>query len=179
MFKKTITYENFNGEKVSKDFYFHMSKVELMEMAADANVMMDRIKRIIEASDAKAILKEFSALIRASVGVRSEDGERFVKDEAAQSLLFDSPAFDELLMELATSADAGAEFVRQLVPEKMQKELKAQLEKQSGKVPDPFAENEDRRPLYQREHRHPTEAEMLEMSKQELAAAFMYREQKL
>jgi hypothetical protein len=178
MFKKTVTYQNFNDETVSKDFYFHMSKAELLEMAADGNVMMERIKRIIAANDGKAILKEFRELIWASVGIRSEDGNRFVKDNDAKRELFESPAFDELLMELATSADAGADFVRQLIPEKMQKEMQKQLEKQQGTetAPNPFADKEDKRPAWEREHRHPTDAEVREMSKEELVRAIQFRQ---
>ena len=178
MFKKTITFENFNGEQVTQDFYFHMSKAELLEMAADGNVMMERIKRIIAANDGKAILREFRVLIMTSCGLRTEDGSRFIKTPEAQSTLMDSPAFDELLMELCTNADAGADFVRQLIPEKMQKEMKAQLEKQqtgNSKAPDPFAEKKDERPAWEREHRHPTDAELQAMDKTELARAFKAR----
>ena len=32
MLKKTITYEDFNGETVSEDFFFHLSKAELVEL---------------------------------------------------------------------------------------------------------------------------------------------------
>lgn len=189
MFKKTITFEDFNGEKVSKDFYFHMSKAELLAMAADGDVMVERIKRIIASKDGAAIIKEFRELIEDSVGMRSEDGERFIKDPVAVSNLVDSPAFDELLMELCTDAKASAEFVRQLVPEKMQKEMQEALKNQTvikpedelilrkdGSVPDPFGEKEDTRPLYQRENREPTNAELLKMSRDEISAAFRWRQ---
>lgn len=179
MFKKTITFENFNGEKVSKDFYFHMSKAELLAMAADGNAMVARINRIIESSDGAAIIKEFRQIIEAAVGMRSEDGERFIKDPIAVSNLIDSPAYDELLMELCTNAEASAEFVRQLVPEKMQKEMQEALKNQTvvredGSKPDPFGDKEDTRPPYQREHRQPTNAEIIEMSKEEIAEAFAW-----
>ena len=32
MFKKTITYTDFNGNERTEDFYFHLSKAELAEM---------------------------------------------------------------------------------------------------------------------------------------------------
>lgn len=179
MFKKTITFENFNGEKVSKDFYFHMSKVELLTMAAEGNVIVDRINRIIAANDGKAIVKEFEEFIKLSIGMRSEDGERFIKSVEAQSYLLDSPAYDELLMELCTNAEASAEFVRQLVPEKMQKEMQEALKNQTvvredGSKPDPFGDKEDTRPAYQREHRQPSNTELLKMSRDEIREAFTW-----
>jgi len=174
MFKKTITFEDFEGEQQSQDFYFHISKAEFMELAFSGDDMKKRIERIIAAQDGKAILNELRDFIKLSVGMRSEDGTRFLKTPEAQSYLLDSPAYDELLMELATDAKASAAFINQLVPEKMQKEMKEQLAKQTGnsKAPDPFAEKKDERPAWEREHRHPTDAELQAMDKAELARAF-------
>lgn len=176
MFKKTISFEDFNGNQKKHDFYFHISKAELLEMASAGDAMQKRLQRIMAAKDGSAILQEFRDLIKLSVGVRSEDGQRFIKDAEAQSTLFDSPAFDELLMELATDAHASAEFVKQLIPEKMQKEMMTKLQESQG-APDPFADKEDVRPAYQREHRLPTNTEVREMSADELAAAWQWREE--
>lgn len=178
MFKKTIEYEDFNGQRVTKDFYFHMSKAELLEMAADGNVMLERIKRIIESKDGKAILKEFREIIWHSVGVRSEDGARFVKDNDAKRQLFESPAYDELLLELCTDAEASSQFITQLIPEKMQKEMQAQLEKQgTTETVDPFKQpaDDDPRPVWMKEERNPTQEELRGMNAEELRLAFQHR----
>lgn len=176
MFKKTIQFENLDGQTVSKDFYFHLSKTELLEMSGDGDEMIKRIKRIIDTKDIRAIVGEFRELIKLSVGVRSQDGSQFLKTPEAQSQLLDSPAFDELLMELCTNAGASAEFVNNLIPKKMQDELQARLKAQGeGKVPDPFKEPEDPRPAWEREHRHPTDAEVQAMDKDELVRAMRFR----
>lgn len=178
MFKKTITFEDFNGIKQTQDFYFHLSKADLLAMATDGNAMMARIQGIIDAKDGKAILSELRDFIELAAGLRSEDGSRFIKTSEAKSVLMDSPAFDELLMELATNTDASVEFVQQLIPQKMQDELKAQLEKNvksDQAVPDPFKEQEDLRPAWMKEHRHPTKEELLGMSAEELKLAFRNR----
>lgn len=179
MFKKTITFKNFNDEEVTQDFYFHLSKAELLAMAADGNAMVERINRIIATKDGHAILKEFRELIKEAAGIRSEDGSRFIKTDEAKSELMDSPAFDELLMELATNADASAAFVRQLIPEKMQKEMQEQLAKQTftAEAPDPFKSYEptDLRPTWLKEDRNPTDQELKSMSKEELMLAFQHR----
>jgi hypothetical protein len=179
MFKKTIKFEDFDGNEQSKDFYFHISKADLIAMASGGDEMQARLERIMAAKNGAGILKEFRDLIKIACGVRSEDGQRFVKDPEAQSTLLDSPAFDELLMELATDANASAEFVRQLLPEKMQKEMLDKLKENQApaQIPDPFADKEDGRPAYQREHRLPTNAEVREMSADELAAAWRWREE--
>jgi predicted secreted protein len=177
MFKKTIKFEDFNGVEVEKDFYFHISKADLIRMGVRGEGDMEaRIKRIIAAKDNEAIFREFEDIIRLSVGIRSADGQSFIKTEAAQSQLLNSPAYDELMVELATDAAASSEFIRNLLPEKMQKELKTQLEVlKEDKTPDPFAEKEDTRPAWEREHRHPTDAEVQNMDKAELVRAMRFR----
>lgn len=170
MFKKTIKFEDFNGIEVEKDFYFHLSKSELLGMAGDGKTMQERIKKIVATEDIAGVLQEFRALIKLSVGVRSEDGQRFVKDREAQSHLLDSPAFDELLFDLISRPDGAAEFVKQLIPEKLQKEFQEQL--------NPNATTEvDDRPAYQKENRPPTKKELEEMSKAEMTAAFAWAQQ--
>lgn len=179
MFKKTISFEDFNGNQKKHDFYFHISKAELLEMASAGDAMQKRLQRIIAAKDGSAILQEFRDLIKLSVGVRSEDGQRFIKDEAAQSTLFDSPAFDELLMELATDAHASAEFVKELIPEKMQKAMIDKLQESQG-APDPFAyEDGSSKPAYVQENRQPTQSELQAMSKDELVQAMAWRQKQL
>lgn len=177
MFKKTIEYEDFNGDKVTKDFYFHMSKAELLEMAADGNAMMERLNRIIADKNSKAILREFRVIIMSSCGLRSEDGQRFVKTPEAQSELLDSPAYDELLLELCTKADASVEFVKNLIPEKMQKEMQEQLKLQNAETVNPFKEpaDDDPRPTWLKEGRNPTPVELQNMSKEEMILAFQNR----
>lgn len=171
MFKKTIHFENLDGESVSKDFYFHMSKTELLGMAAEGEEVINRINRIISTKDAKGIINEFRELIKLSVGIRSPDGTQFSKSPEAQAQLLDSPAFDELLLELCTNAGASSEFVRQLIPEKMQQQFLDQIKAAEGNTLDPFKEPSDPRPVWEREHRRPTDAELQAMDRDELVRA--------
>jgi hypothetical protein len=182
MFKKTIKYTNFAGEEVEKDFYFHLSKNDLMRMAVDGS-FQDRIKSIMSSKDNKRILEEFEDILRACAGVRSPDGERFIKDAAAQSELFDSPAYDELLFELLQNPVMATEFIGNLLPKKMQEDLKKEISKvaDGNDLPDPFGADplvedlEDKRPAYQKENRNPTPKELQDMSPAELQEAFRLR----
>lgn len=176
MFKKTIKFENFNGVEVERDFYFHLSKAELAALATDADSMQERIKRIQETKDVRAVINEFREIIKLSVGVRSEDGERFIKDGDAQSSLLDSPAFDELLFGLIQEPNAAADFIKQLVPEKLQKQLEEEIAKNGG-APDPFKDPQDDRPAYQKEHRLPTSTEMRDMTQPQMNDAWRWREE--
>jgi hypothetical protein len=172
MFSKTIKFKDYNGNEQEKEFYFHLSKSELAMLSAGSDDMKAKLERMIKAKDNAAILKELRDLIKLAVGVRSEDGERFIKDADAQSQLLDSPAFDELLFELFVGTNTN-EFFLKLVPEEMQKELEEFISKQGG---DPFKEPEDTRPAYQKENRKPTDAEQRAMTRAELAEAWKWTE---
>jgi hypothetical protein len=168
MFKKTITFTDFNGDTQTKDFYFHLSKAELAAMGAGGDAMMSRLQRIIDAKDGLAILEEYRKLIRLACGVRSEDGQRFIKTPDTQSDLLDSPAFDELLMELFTTTTAATEFINQLVPQKMLKEMMTAAEKSSGDE----TPQEDTRPDWIKEGRTPTHAELRDATPDQIQLAF-------
>lgn len=171
MFKKTITFTNFNGEKITKDFYFHLSKAELVRMGADST-MEERLNRMISAKDNVAIMQEFEQLIRLAVGIRSEDGNSFIKSPEAQAQFMFSPAYDELLVELVTNADAAVDFVQQLLPEKMQKELREQM----GIKSDTTAETDNRpgpqMPDWIREQREPSLVELRNATPEQMQMAF-------
>jgi hypothetical protein len=178
MFKKTIEFEDFNGDKRTQDFYFHLSKGEIAAMGAGANAYMNRIKRIAENKDGLAIIEEFRAIIKMACGARSDDGSRFIKTPETQSALLDSPAFDELLMELFVDAEAGAQFMDQLFPKKMIKELIEQAEKQQrnsqvpSNAPNDVLSEEDTRPEWIRENRAPTQQELMAATPEQIQLAF-------
>ena len=175
MFKKTIKFKSFDGEDREKDFYFHLSNSELALLSAGADDMKARVERIMKAKDNLAILHELRNLVSLACGIRSEDGERFIKTPEAQSELLDSPAFDALLFELFVGKNA-VEFFSKLVPESQQKQIKELVEQQTA---DPFKEPdmEDRRPAYQKENRRPTQTELQRMNTTEMQEAFRWTEQ--
>jgi hypothetical protein len=56
-------------------------------------------------------------LIEKSYGVKSLDGKRFEKSEDITRAFKQTPAYDELFMELVTDADKAANFVNGILPE--------------------------------------------------------------
>lgn len=123
MLKKTITYTDFNGDEVSEDFYFHLSKAELVELEVSREGgLQEALKRIIETEDGKEIIAEFKNIILSSCGQRSEDGKRFVKNQAVRDEFESTEAYSALFMELVTDADKAAEFVRGVIPQDLAEE---------------------------------------------------------
>ena len=117
MYKKKITYKDYNGTERTEDFYFNLTKAELMEMEMSTNGgMAELINRVTAAQDAPAIIKIFKELILKAYGEKSLDGKRFIKSEELATAFAQTEAYSELFMELATDADKAAEFVNGIVP---------------------------------------------------------------
>lgn len=117
MLKKTITYTDYNGVERKEDFYFNLTKAEIMEMEMSiSGGLTEMINRIVAAQDAPAIIKIFKELVLKAYGVKSPDGKRFIKSDELATEFAQTEAYSQLFMELATDADAASAFVNGIVP---------------------------------------------------------------
>lgn len=117
MLKKTITYIDYNGTERTEDFYFNLSKAEVMEMEmSTSGGLAEMIKRIVDAQDAPAIIKIFKDLVLKAYGVKSPDGKRFIKSDELAVEFSQTEAYSNLFMELATDADAASKFINGIIP---------------------------------------------------------------
>lgn len=117
MLKKTITYTDYNGVDRTEDFYFNLSKAEIMEMEmGTSGGLSEMINKIVAAQDAPAIIKVFKDLILKAYGEKSPDGKRFIKSDEIATAFSQTDAYSQLFMELATDTDAAAAFVNGIVP---------------------------------------------------------------
>lgn len=126
MLKKTITYTDYNGNERTEDFYFNLTKAEIMEMEmSTSGGLAEMIQRIVAAQDAPAIIKVFKDLVLRAYGQKSADGKRFIKNAELRDEFEQTEAYSILFMELATDADAAGKFVNGIVPADMSKQLPA------------------------------------------------------
>lgn len=117
MIKKTVQYTDFNGDAQTEDLYFNITKAELTEMALSVEGGLDvKIKKITEAKNSKELIEIFKDILTRSVGRRSEDGKRFVKNSVITEEFTSSEAFSTLFMELAFDEGAAAEFIKGIMP---------------------------------------------------------------
>ncbi len=120
MLKKTITYEDFNGETRSEDFFFNISKQELITMElVEKNGLASYLKAIVDSKDGKAIMDKFNEIIMMSVGQKSEDGRRFIKNQDVRDEFASTGAYEALFMELVTDAAAAATFIKAILPQNL------------------------------------------------------------
>lgn len=126
MIKETITYTDYNGGTRTEDFYFNLTKAEIMRMEMSTQGgLAERINRIIAAQDTPSIIAVFEDLIQKSYGVKTPDGRGFLKRPEDLEAFIATEAYSELFMKLATDADAAAKFVNGIVPAAMAKEIAA------------------------------------------------------
>lgn len=117
MIQKTIKYTDFDGNPVEETYYFHLTKGELIDWAAEGDDgFAGKIAAIAKEGDPIKILPMMKEIILRSYGVRTSDGKSFVKDPELVKNFKYTQAFDELYVELSTDANKAAEFVNGILP---------------------------------------------------------------
>ena len=134
MLTKTISYEDFDGNKVTETLQFNLTKTEAMEIAfalpddvkktvADGPTDMTEeiAKKILARMGDTKIVDFIKTVVLKAYGVKSEDGKRFIKTDEngnPMSIAFSQTmAYDAIITELMTSDETAAmNFVNALLP---------------------------------------------------------------
>lgn len=126
MVKKTITYTDYNGETREEDFYFNLTKPELVELElGEDGGLRSYLEKIVKSKDARNVLAMFKKIIGVAYGIKSPDGRRFLKSKDISESFFQSEAYVVLYMELLNNPDVAAAFIRSMLPEDMQSKVTA------------------------------------------------------
>ena len=132
MYKTSVTFENFEGEKVTKDLYFNLTKAEITKLQLSYKNGFDKyvdeiIHPISGEPDAQKIMDLFEMLILKSYGVRTEDG--FIKTPEKAQAFVTTEAYSELFMRLLQDEKAQTEFFMGIMPKDIAAQAMAELEK--------------------------------------------------
>lgn len=126
MLKKTIKYEDYNGNERTEDFYFNLSKAELTEMElSTTGGLQTMLENIIQTQDVPTIVKIFKEIILKSYGEKSADGKRFIKSDELSTAFSQTEAFSNLYMELVQNADEASKFISGIIPKDLAAAAKA------------------------------------------------------
>lgn len=132
MIKKNITYTDYNGVERTEDFYFNLTKAEIMEMEMSVEGgFAEKLQKIVDSKSAPAIIQTFKELVLKAYGEKSDDGKRFVKSPEIAAAFSQTEAYSQIFMELATDADAAAKFINGIVPADMAAEVAKQANRQT------------------------------------------------
>lgn len=126
MLKKTITYEDWNGETRTEDFYFNLTRTELIEMETGmvpGRSLTEVLQTLISDRDMGTIVQTIKEIVLKAYGEKSSDGKRFVKNQDVRDSFEQNPAYDILYMELAQDAEKAADFLNGIMPSQVTETL--------------------------------------------------------
>lgn len=125
MLKKTIKFVDYNGEERIEDFYFNISKAEMIEMeVAEKGGLSKLLERIIQTRDNATLFAIFKEIILKAYGEKSADGRQFIKNQQIRDSFEQSEAYSNLLMEFLTGGSkVVADFFKAIIPSDISKEL--------------------------------------------------------
>lgn len=117
MIKKTVTFTDYNGFERTEDFYFNLTKAEVMTMQYSTAGGLDvMLKKLVATNDMPSIIKVFKELVLNAYGVKSPDGRKFIKNDEVRADFEQTEAYSTIFMELATDDKAAADFINGIVP---------------------------------------------------------------
>lgn len=126
MHKEIITYTDLNGVERTEDFYFDLSKPEIVKMQASTRGGYDvQLKSIAASPNGALIMEFFENFIKSAYGEKTEDGRRFMKSEEISRSFMETPAYEVLFEKLVTDSDAASEFVNNVLRAKQRPLLEA------------------------------------------------------
>lgn len=128
MYKKSITFTNFDGESVTKDYYFNLTKAEVVEMQVSAEGGLDkRIQRMSGSGDQGYIVTTIKDMILRAYGKMTEEG--FVKSKEISAAFASTEAYSNFFMELVENESEQKKFFLGIMPKEVSATVKEQFEK--------------------------------------------------
>lgn len=117
MLKKTIAYEDFDGNQRTEDHYFNLTEAEITEMELSLNGGLSQLlTKILKENDQKQIIEYFKKIVLMAYGKKSLDGRQFVKNQEIRDEFASTAAYSEIFMELATDSEAASAFIKGVMP---------------------------------------------------------------
>ncbi len=141
MLKQSITYTNFADETITEDFYFHLTRVDLIRLEAEVpGGISEAFNRIINnrgSVDGKLIMDTFEKFILASYGIKSADGRKHRKNPEILEDFVACGAYDAFFSVIVTDAETAANFITAIMPQGLIEEAEEMIKR--GDVPDDVA----------------------------------------
>lgn len=117
MYKKTVTYEDYDGMERTETFYFNLTKAELTKFnASESGGLKAKLEQMIAVKDAKAIMETFESILEMAYGEKSLDGRKFMKSKEIFDEFKSTMAYDKIFMELVTDEKASMDFINGILP---------------------------------------------------------------
>lgn len=132
MITREVTYIDYNGDEQTERYYFDLTVPEMLELSfSSAGDIQSTLERLSNSRKVGEIFSIIQTLIFKSVGVKSDDGKRFVKNEEVLNDFKQSRGYESFLMKMMQDTDYASKFIEQLIPHDRIKQI-AGVEKVNG-----------------------------------------------
>lgn len=170
MIKKSITFENVDGNEVTEVHYFHLSVPDMAAMeVSEEGGLGELIKKLVKEKRMAKVLEVFEELLRRSYGFRDDDG-KFDKDPDLTAKFMRSMAYGALFEELVTDEKLAAEFLIGILPSKMSKNQDVVRAVNDAILSEDGEENASEELPWA--HREPTPRELSTMTREQMLDVF-------
>ena len=113
MIEQSITYKDYNGDTRTEVFSFHIDKADMVEMEANSpGGVKEYYNRLLREKDNAKIYATFKEILLKSIGKRSEDGRRFIRDQETRDEFTQTNAFGDFILTLGNDAELAAKFMQ-------------------------------------------------------------------
>lgn len=132
MITREVTYIDYNGDEQTEKYYFDLTVPEMLELSfSSAGDIQSTLERLSNSRKIGEIFSIIQTLIFKSVGVKSDDGKRFVKNEEVLNDFKQSRGYESFLMKMMQDTDYASKFIEQLIPQDRIQQI-AGVEKVAG-----------------------------------------------
>lgn len=138
MIEQKIKYEDYNGNEQTESFWFHLTKLELMEMELHhPGGLSNYIEELNETTEGAEAYDLFKKIILEAHGRKSPDGRHFWKIDPDTGRKYadefvSSPAMSELIFSFLEDANVASKFVTGLLPANLVAEVEAEAKAKRG-----------------------------------------------
>lgn len=118
MFKKTISFKDYDNNDRTEDFYFNLNQSEVIKwLTTSGDYTLDKVlQRLSTERNGKKIMAIFEDIIHMSYGRKSLDGRKFEKNDEIWNDFYQTEAYSILFTELVTDAKKAADFINKVIP---------------------------------------------------------------
>ena len=110
MIKKVISYTDFDGNSRVEEFWFNLTKAEMMDLSKDGGY--DKyMEQLMHSTKVGEAIEVFKKILLLAYGKKSLDGRKFEKSPAITADFVATQAYSDLYVELASDPDKAAEFM--------------------------------------------------------------------
>lgn len=136
MITREITYTDYNGDEQTEKYYFDLTIPEMLELSfSSAGDIQSTLERLSNSRKVGEIFNIIQTLIFKSVGVKSDDGKRFVKNEEVLNDFKQSRGYEAFLMKMMQDTKYASKFIEQLIPQDRIRQIAGVEKVDGGKHP--------------------------------------------